>query len=95
MCGHFGISFWTFFGATVIGKAFIKAHMQASFVVLMFSKELLKAMIQMIEYVLPFVSKTIDDFLVNKRAEFHRSTVGDHEAPSVRIPKLTDFCRKI
>lgn len=27
-CGHFLISFWTFFGATVIGKAFIKMHAQ-------------------------------------------------------------------
>lgn len=25
-CGHFLISFWTFFGATVLGKAFIKMH---------------------------------------------------------------------
>ncbi|XP_071124202.1 vacuole membrane protein 1-like [Mytilus edulis] len=27
-CGHFLISFWTFFGATLIGKAVIKIHIQ-------------------------------------------------------------------
>ena len=30
-CGHFLIPFWTFFGATVIGKALIKMHIQARF----------------------------------------------------------------
>lgn len=27
-CGHFLIPFWTFFGATVIGKAIVKMHIQ-------------------------------------------------------------------
>ena len=31
MCGHFQVPFLTFFGATVIGKAFIKAVIQVSF----------------------------------------------------------------
>src|SRR4051794_34068707 len=25
-CGHFGLSFWTFFGATFVGKALIKVN---------------------------------------------------------------------
>ncbi|KAJ7422152.1 hypothetical protein WISP_38999 [Willisornis vidua] len=29
-CGHFLVPFWTFFGATLIGKAVIKMHIQAS-----------------------------------------------------------------
>jgi hypothetical protein len=29
-CGHFLVPFWTFFGATVIGKAIIKMHIQVS-----------------------------------------------------------------
>lgn len=28
MCGQFGIPFWKFFLATVIGKAIIKTHLQ-------------------------------------------------------------------
>lgn len=27
-CGHFLVPFWTFFGATLIGKAFVKMHIQ-------------------------------------------------------------------
>jgi hypothetical protein len=29
MCGHFGISFWTFFGATALGKAVMKVGVAA------------------------------------------------------------------
>ena len=32
-CGVFGMSFWVFFSATMIGKAFIKAPLQAIFIV--------------------------------------------------------------
>lgn len=27
-CGHFLVPFWTFFGATLIGKAILKMHIQ-------------------------------------------------------------------
>jgi hypothetical protein len=40
-------------------------------------------MIKAIEYLLPFLTGTIDDFLAKKRAEFHRSSTGDHATPSV------------
>merc|ERR1719238_347583 len=36
-CGHFLIPFWTFFGATAIGKGVIKVSMQAFFYVIVFS----------------------------------------------------------
>jgi membrane protein YqaA with SNARE-associated domain len=36
-CGHFLMPFWTFFGATLIGKGAIKAPMQAVVLVAMFS----------------------------------------------------------
>lgn len=29
-CGHFLVPFWTFFGATLIGKALIKTHIQVN-----------------------------------------------------------------
>lgn len=31
-CGHFLVPFWTFFGATLIGKAIIKMHIQVGIV---------------------------------------------------------------
>ena len=36
-CGTFMMPFWTFFGATLIGKSLIKAPMQAAFFVMLFS----------------------------------------------------------
>ena len=27
-CGHFLVPFWTFFGATILGKAVVKMHIQ-------------------------------------------------------------------
>jgi hypothetical protein len=32
-CGHFGIPFWTFFGATFIGKAVVKVSIQVFFII--------------------------------------------------------------
>ena len=32
-CGHFLVPFWTFFGATLIGKAIIKMHIQVKFTI--------------------------------------------------------------
>ncbi|XP_024217580.1 vacuole membrane protein 1 isoform X3 [Halyomorpha halys] len=41
-CGHFLIPFWTFFGATLIGKAVIKMMLQAMFVIITFSDVLIE-----------------------------------------------------
>uniref|UniRef100_A0A0N5ASN8 Conserved plasma membrane protein n=1 Tax=Syphacia muris TaxID=451379 RepID=A0A0N5ASN8_9BILA len=41
-CGYLLIPFWTFFGATLIGKAIIKMHLQMFAVVLAFSDQHLK-----------------------------------------------------
>jgi len=35
-CGHFLIPFWTFFGATLIGKAVVKMHIQMVFIIVLF-----------------------------------------------------------
>lgn len=37
-CGHFLVPFWTFFGATLIGKAIIKMHIQVLLLCCLFSK---------------------------------------------------------
>jgi len=44
-CGHFLIPFWTFFGATLIGKAIIKMHIQKIFVILAFNQQLVETSI--------------------------------------------------
>lgn len=41
-CGHFLVPFWTFFGATLIGKAIIKMHIQKMFVIVAFNEKLIR-----------------------------------------------------
>jgi vacuole membrane protein 1 len=43
ICGHFQVPFWTFFGATMVGKAVIKCNLQALAVIVMFSEDVLTA----------------------------------------------------
>ncbi|XP_039130470.1 vacuole membrane protein KMS1-like [Dioscorea cayenensis subsp. rotundata] len=42
MCGQFGVSFWTFFLATLLGKAIIKTHLQTVFIILVCNNQLLE-----------------------------------------------------
>jgi len=41
MCGQFGIPFWKFFFATLIGKAIIKTHIQTVFIISVCNNQLL------------------------------------------------------
>lgn len=41
MCGQFGIPFWKFFFATLIGKAIIKTHIQTAFIISVCNNQLL------------------------------------------------------
>merc|ERR1712110_939725 len=47
-CGHFLIPFWTFFGATLIGKAVVKMHIQMVFIILAFNNQLLETAISLL-----------------------------------------------
>ncbi|KAK8938092.1 hypothetical protein KSP40_PGU009681 [Platanthera guangdongensis] len=42
MCGQFGIPFWKFFLATLIGKAIIKTHIQTTFIISLCNNQLLE-----------------------------------------------------
>jgi len=44
-CGHFLVPFWTFFGATLIGKAVIKMHIQKIFIIFAFNDTLIAGVI--------------------------------------------------
>lgn len=50
LCGQFLIPFYTFFGATVLGKAVIKTSLQSLFIIALFSKDTT-------DFVLAFLSK--------------------------------------
>eukprot|EP01087_Luapelamoeba_hula_P011798 TRINITY_DN3253_c0_g4_i1.p1 TRINITY_DN3253_c0_g4~~TRINITY_DN3253_c0_g4_i1.p1 ORF type:complete len:450 (-),score=118.27 TRINITY_DN3253_c0_g4_i1:52-1401(-) len=73
-CGHFLIPFATFFGATLIGKAFIKAHIQTIFVIIVFSKKMLDQLVKTAEYVLPFLDGQLQAIIEKEKAKLHRTT---------------------
>ncbi|XP_065863330.1 vacuole membrane protein KMS1 [Euphorbia lathyris] len=55
MCGQFGISFWTFFFATLIGKAIIKTHIQTVFIICVCNNQLLEWIENELIWILSFV----------------------------------------
>lgn len=73
-CGHFLVPFWTFFGATLIGKAVIKMHIQKVFVVVAFNELLIEKAIDMLRNI-PLVGKPLQEpfksFLQNQKAHLH------------------------
>jgi hypothetical protein len=75
-CGHFLVPFWTFFGATLIGKALVKMHVQMLFVVLAFSEHHVENLINQlrkIPYVGVYLQSPLKDFLNAQKRRFHRN----------------------
>lgn len=92
-CGHFLMPFWTFFGATFIGKALIKAPGQACFFVMLFTDEHFERFIALCDRVVPDVldpclalagrhcHRMLADVLQDARSQFHRPTDGAAARP--------------
>uniref|UniRef100_A0A8B9H518 Vacuole membrane protein 1 n=1 Tax=Astyanax mexicanus TaxID=7994 RepID=A0A8B9H518_ASTMX len=78
-CGHFLIPFWTFFGATLIGKAVIKMHIQKLFVIITFSRHIVEQMVSLIGAI-PGVGASLQkpfrEYLEAQRTKLH-NPVGD------------------
>ncbi|XP_023197919.1 vacuole membrane protein 1 isoform X2 [Xiphophorus maculatus] len=76
-CGHFLVPFWTFFGATLIGKAVIKMHIQKLFVIITFSKHIVEQMVSLIGAV-PLLGaalqKPFREYLEAQKAKLHHVT---------------------
>ncbi|CAL7937365.1 unnamed protein product [Xylocopa violacea] len=79
-CGHYLIPFWTFFGATLIGKAIIKMHIQQLAVIIAFNEELLDKFIKLLAIV-PFIGSKIQGplkkFLIEQKQKLHDKTSMD------------------
>ncbi|CAG5022855.1 unnamed protein product [Parnassius apollo] len=74
-CGHFLVPFWTFFGATVLGKAVIKMHIQKMFVIIAFNETLVGqvlAWVERIPYIGPKLEAPLLEFLRNQKARLHK-----------------------
>lgn len=74
-CGHFLVPFWTFFGATLIGKAIIKMHIQKLFVIIAFNETLITTALSWLK-VLPIVGQKLQEpfkaFLDGQKVKLHR-----------------------
>lgn len=75
-CGHFLVPFWTFFGATLIGKAVIKMHIQKMFVIIAFNETLIKTALDWLLFV-PWVGHKLQvpfkAFLEGQKLKLHKS----------------------
>lgn len=84
-CGYSLIPFWTFFGATLIGKAVIKMMIQKLFVIVAFSEEHFEAFLKFFRNV-PVPGEKVgfyfEEFLQNQKASLH-------VAPGSAVPKAS------
>lgn len=75
-CGHFLVRFSTFFGATLIGKAVIKMHIQKMFVIFLFSQHHLDNLFSLLSK-LPYVGESIQplfqEWLNAEKKKLHKS----------------------
>jgi large-conductance mechanosensitive channel len=74
-CGHFLVPFWTFFGATLIGKAVIKMLIQKVFVIIAFNEMLVERAVATLEYIPavgPKLQEPFKHFLVNQKMKLRR-----------------------
>lgn len=75
-CGHFLVPFWTFFGATLIGKAVIKMHIQKMFVIIAFNEVLITTALTWLR-LLPVIGSKLEEpfkaFLDNQKKKLHRT----------------------
>jgi len=74
-CGHFLVPFWTFFGATLIGKAVIKMHIQKVFIILAFNETLIETVVSNLVKI-PGVGSRLEgpfkELLAKQKAKLHR-----------------------
>merc|ERR1719348_2162647 len=76
-CGHFLVPFGTFFGATLIGKAVIKMHIQKVFVILAFNQQLFDTAISFLVKI-PDIGSRLEEpvrnILVKQKEKLHGGT---------------------
>jgi len=91
-CGHFGVPFWTFVSATLIGKAVIKMHIQKMFVIVAFSEHHVDKYVAALSRV-PYVGRSLQapfkEFLRKQKASLH--SVGAHETKTSRLQEVFGY----
>ncbi|KAJ2637074.1 hypothetical protein GGF40_002603 [Coemansia sp. RSA 1286] len=69
-CGHFGVPFWTFFGATFLGKSLIKSTIQSAVVITAFSKDMIAIVLSFLQHRSPWAHDLAELILRNQVAAF-------------------------
>jgi hypothetical protein len=85
-CGHFLVPFWTFFGATLIGKAVIKMLIQKMFVIIAFNEMLVEKAVATLAYIPaigPKLQEPFKHFLLKQKMKLRRKP--GEEVPLVCI----------
>jgi hypothetical protein len=76
-CGHFLVKFSTFFGATLIGKAIIKMHIQMLFVMITFSERHIDRLFELLTYI-PYIGSKLGplflEWLDKEKSKLHRKS---------------------
>ncbi|XP_063224672.1 vacuole membrane protein 1 isoform X2 [Bacillus rossius redtenbacheri] len=71
-CGHFLVPFWTFFGATVLGKAVAKVHLQKVFVIMACDERIVDAFLSPMRRI-PWLHDAIKRVLAKEKAKYHKT----------------------
>eukprot|EP00111_Clytia_hemisphaerica_P024941 TCONS_00073486-protein len=78
-CGHCLVPFWTFFGATLIGKSIIKMHIQQTFVILCFSKRYVEQLLEFLSgvpYVGSYIQYPLERAVRAQKSKLHGASSG-------------------
>lgn len=70
------VPFWTFFGATLIGKAIIKMHIQKLFVIMAFNENLINTAVTYLSQIPtlgPKLEGPFKELLAKQKAKLHSS----------------------
>jgi membrane protein YqaA with SNARE-associated domain len=88
-CGYFMVNFWTFFGATLLGKAIIKMHMQKGLVIFLFSEHHLNNLLDVLSNV-PFagdkLKPLIEEWLNSEKNKLHMRSEEGGSGSAGRAP---------
>ncbi|CAF1052886.1 unnamed protein product [Adineta ricciae] len=91
-CGYFLISFWTFFLATIIGKALIKMSIQTVFIIFLFSEHHVERIIRWMKHI-PYYGRLLQtpfkDWLQEQKGKMHRKPGENLTGHVQRISLLT------
>ena len=89
--------FWTFFGATLLGKAVVKVNLQAAFFITIFTDSHMRQVEKFVERLTPDswnLDEKVNRFLLDCRHRFHAAhneTKADHESGDAQTSEITQI----